>query len=158
MKFRVTVGDRIAEVEAVEGKVCVDGESAPAVIRRTLRAFVISIRGRRFEVRPGLGGAFVNGIWRQISTSEIREEVGPLAGPSEARTLWEVRPPMPGRVVSVLVAPGQAVRRGQPLLILEAMKMQNEVPAPIPGVVEAVKVRQGDSVTLHELLAVILGS
>ena len=158
MKFRLVVGDRTAEVAADGSVVRVDGAPVPAVVRRTARAYEVRIRGKRFDVRPGLGGAFVNGTWRRIATSEIQEEVGPLAGGPVARALVEVVPSMPGRVVSVLVAQGDAVRKGQPLLILEAMKMQNEVPAPIAGVVEVVNVREKDSVTAQSVLALIRGT
>jgi biotin carboxyl carrier protein len=57
-----------------------------------------------------------------------------------------VKPPMPGRVVAVKVREGEAVRKGQVLLILEAMKMQNEVLAPTAGKVAKVHVREGQVV------------
>lgn len=53
---------------------------------------------------------------------------------------------MPGRVVRVLVNKGDTVQRGAGLLILEAMKMENEIQAPIDGVVEAILVTSGDTV------------
>jgi len=60
--------------------------------------------------------------------------------------------PMPGAVVSVLVQPGDKVVAGQQLCIIEAMKMQNVLKAEKDGVVEAVNVKAGDSVTVDELL------
>src|SRR5262245_37109509 len=59
---------------------------------------------------------------------------------------WIVRAPMPGRIVEVAVSPGQAVASGSLLLVVEAMKMQNELLASGPGRVEAVLVRVGDAV------------
>ncbi|MBK5260932.1 MAG: hypothetical protein JJE51_15185 [Thermoanaerobaculia bacterium] len=53
---------------------------------------------------------------------------------------------MPGRVVRILVEPGAAVRKGAGLLILEAMKMQNEIQAPVDGVVDAIFVESGSTV------------
>ena len=53
---------------------------------------------------------------------------------------------MPGRVVSVLVEEGAAVEPGQPLMVLEAMKMQNEIVAEHRGVVKKIHVAAGDSV------------
>ena len=158
MKFRLAVDDRVAEVESDRTAVRADQDSAAAVVRRTPRGYEVVVRRRRFVVRPSFGGAIVNGRWRRISTSDIQEELGPSVTGSAGRPFSEVRPPMPGHVVSVLVGPGESVRKGQPLLILEAMKMQNEVPAPVPGVVEAVRVREGDSVTLQDVLAVIRSS
>ena len=64
--------------------------------------------------------------------------------------------PMPGKIIEVKVAVGQAVKAGDTLLILEAMKMQNEIAAPADGTVKAVNVSAGQSVKVRESL-VILG-
>ncbi|MEM7152104.1 MAG: acetyl-CoA carboxylase biotin carboxylase subunit [Myxococcota bacterium] len=65
----------------------------------------------------------------------------------------QVRAPIGGRVVSVLVAAGESVERGQPLLILEAMKMEHRVPAPADGVVAAVSIAEGDQVSARQIVA-----
>ncbi|GAC1434980.1 MAG: hypothetical protein NVSMB68_07300 [Thermoanaerobaculia bacterium] len=57
-----------------------------------------------------------------------------------------VKAMMPGRVVRVLVGQGDAVQKGSGLLILEAMKMENEIPAPVAGVVDQIFVSPGDTV------------
>lgn len=134
-----------------------DGRPARATIRKGPGGYAVAIGKKRFLIRPSLGGAYVDGTWRRIATSDIEEGAGPVGARAEGRRL-EVRPPMPGRVVRVLIRPNDAVRRGQPLVILEAMKMQNEIAAPAAGVVEAVPVREGDSVTAHDLLAVLRAS
>ncbi len=54
--------------------------------------------------------------------------------------------PMPGRIVQVLVGPGDAVEAGQPLLVLEAMKMEHTIKAPSAGVIAAVHYQVGDQV------------
>ena len=54
---------------------------------------------------------------------------------------------MPGVVVSLLVNEGDVVEEGQPLLVLEAMKMQNEIAAPVAGVVKRVHVREAEAVS-----------
>jgi biotin carboxyl carrier protein len=53
---------------------------------------------------------------------------------------------MPGKVIAVLVAEGDAVERGQGLVIVEAMKMENEVRSPIAGAVKEIRVKPGDTV------------
>ena len=63
--------------------------------------------------------------------------------------------PMSGRVVQVAAAPKQPVRKGQVLIVLEAMKMQHELTAAADGVVEEVAVREGDQVSPRQLLAVV---
>ncbi len=62
----------------------------------------------------------------------------------------DVAPPMPGRVVKVLVSIGAIVKAGTPLLIIEAMKMESQVPAPIDGKVTAILVAEGDNVKTDE--------
>ncbi len=85
----------------------------------------------------------------------------PLAPPppvgEEAASL-EVKAPMPGTVVAVLVAPGQAVARGTPLLKLEAMKMTNAVCAHREGVVDEVRVGAGESVGFGQVLVTLQGA
>jgi biotin carboxyl carrier protein len=64
-----------------------------------------------------------------------------LAGDSEG----ELTTNMPGKVVKILVEPGQKVSQGEPVLILEAMKMENEIKAPTEGIVKTVYVSEGDT-------------
>lgn len=63
--------------------------------------------------------------------------------------------PMPGKIVRVLVAVGDAVEAGQGLVVVEAMKMQNEMKAPRAGTVVQVKAAAGDTVTSGDILIVI---
>jgi acetyl/propionyl-CoA carboxylase alpha subunit len=66
-----------------------------------------------------------------------------------------VKAPIPGQVTRILVTQGEAVTVGQPLLVLEAMKMENEIRAPRAGTVSHLNVRPGQDVTLNYLLAEI---
>ena len=63
--------------------------------------------------------------------------------------------PMPGTIISVAVSDGAVVSKGQPLLILEAMKMENEIKAPWDGTIAEVKVSQGASVNAGDILIVL---
>lgn len=67
----------------------------------------------------------------------------------------EIKAPIPGAVVKILVSPGESVSAGQPVAILEAMKMQNELTSANGGVVAEVKVAVGDTVTDGQLLIVL---
>ncbi|RMF24728.1 MAG: biotin/lipoyl-binding protein [Bacteroidetes bacterium] len=64
----------------------------------------------------------------------------------------DVKAPMPGLVLSVRVSPQQAVKKGDPLLVLEAMKMENVLKSPGDGMVKAVHVSQGKAVEKGQLL------
>jgi 3-methylcrotonyl-CoA carboxylase alpha subunit len=75
------------------------------------------------------------------------ERIDPLAPPDGADPQGgRLSAPMPGRVVQLLVAAGDAVRQGQPLIVIEAMKMEHTIAAPRDGTVEAVRYAPGDLV------------
>ncbi len=74
-------------------------------------------------------------------------EIDPLAARAgEDPTAGRLTAPMPGRVTQLMVEPGMSVRRGQPLIVIEAMKMEHTVTAPADGVIEAVRFAAGDLV------------
>ena len=66
-----------------------------------------------------------------------------------------VTSPMAGAIKSVLVKPGDSVKQGQPLVILEAMKMENQITAPVVGAVKSVNVAVGESVQEGHVLVVL---
>ncbi|MGH9313330.1 MAG: biotin/lipoyl-containing protein [Vicinamibacterales bacterium] len=78
-------------------------------------------------------------------------DAGAVAGEGEQR----IAAPMPGRVVRVLVAPGDEVSPRQPLVVVEAMKMENELSASRAGRVKDVQVREGTSVEAGKLLVIV---
>lgn len=75
----------------------------------------------------------------------------PRADPSTT-SANAIYPPMPGRVIEVRVREGERVEKGTLLLVLEAMKMRNEIVAPRTGVVRHLSVRAGDSVRAREMM------
>ena len=78
----------------------------------------------------------------------------PAAAPAAAGSV-AVTAPMPGKILGVKASAGQAVKRGQVLLILEAMKMENEIVAPQDGTVATINVAVGDSVEPGATLATL---
>jgi len=79
--------------------------------------------------------------------SWILDEIDPLAPPEGAdAAAGRLTAPMPGRVVQLLVAAGERVRRGQPMMVVEAMKMEHTIAAPREGIVAAVHYAPGDLV------------
>ena len=98
----------------------------------------------------------VNGTVYEV---EIEEMTGaPAAAPAPAAPAGageRVAAPMPGNILSVNVAAGDTVKKGQVLMILEAMKMENEIMAPCDGKVTAVAVTKGAAVESGALLCTI---
>ncbi|MFR1809649.1 MAG: biotin/lipoyl-containing protein, partial [Pygmaiobacter massiliensis] len=77
----------------------------------------------------------------------------PAAAPAAGATT--VNSPMPGTILDVKVAAGTAVKAGQVLVVLEAMKMENEIVAPVDGTVDSVNVKKGDIVETDAVLVVL---
>jgi 3-methylcrotonyl-CoA carboxylase alpha subunit len=113
--------------------------------RRAEAALAILLDGVRKQIIVLDYGAetavFLDGeSWRLI-------EIDPLAARAgEDPTAGRLTAPMPGRVTQLMVQPGTSIRRGQPLIVIEAMKMEHTVNAPADGVVEAVRFAPGDLV------------
>ncbi|MBI4416862.1 MAG: biotin attachment protein [Euryarchaeota archaeon] len=151
MRLRIALDGREREV-AVEGdgpdvRVRVDGREIPVRVSVEENAAIADVEGRQLRLEFG-GGLRIDGVPRLARVTWVAEE----AAREGAAQVVDVKPPMPGRIVRVLAKPGDAVRRGAPLVILEAMKMQNEIPAPDGGVVQDVRVREGDLVTANDVL------
>lgn len=70
----------------------------------------------------------------------------------EGKNLYSVKTPLPGTILKILARPGEAVRPGDTLLIMEAMKMENNIYAEKKGVVRIVKVKEGDTVLQNDVL------
>lgn len=103
----------------------------------------------RVRVGPNVMGVALNGRRRWG-----RKEEGSHSGPGPQRIVA----PMPGKVVRVLVELGQAVQARQPIVVIEAMKMENELRAGRDGTVTELSVRNGQSVEAGALVAVIGGA
>lgn len=86
--------------------------------------------------------------------AELRENLAAIEGESRPASP-ELRSPMPGTVVSVSVADGDAVEEGQTVVTVEAMKMEHKLTAPVAGVV-SISARPGDLVKIDQLLATVV--
>ena len=64
----------------------------------------------------------------------------------------EIKAPMPGLILNIMVEVGKEVKKGEPLLILEAMKMENVIKSPVEGVIKSIKVEKGKSVEKNQIL------
>ena len=102
------------------------------------------------ELRVTVGG----GDPLFVQVHDLRDRL--VAGDEQAGAgAGELRAAMPGKVVKLLSKVGESVKAGQSLLVIEAMKMENEVQAPVTGTVVAVHVAKGDQVTPDQVLVEI---
>ena len=111
----------------------------------------------------------VNGVSYEVDVEEIKDGAAPAApaapkpqaapAPTPAAAApaggTTVESPMPGNIWKVLVKEGQQVKEGETLIILEAMKMENEIPAPCDGVVASLHVAEGAAVNGGDILVSI---
>ncbi|WP_457591522.1 biotin/lipoyl-containing protein [Geoglobus sp.] len=123
--------------------------------------YTVAVNNRRFEVEVEELSAnrfrvIVNGKEEVIELFEERRTVktgeDTQVQTAQKATGGEVRAEMSGSIVRILVKEGDAVRKGQPLLILEAMKMENEIVSPFDGTVESIEVGEGDKVQAGDVL------
>lgn len=80
----------------------------------------------------------------------LLEKLGFHAG--AAASAGSLNAPMPGKILELLISDGESVEEGQPVLILEAMKMENELKSPSNGVVSKLHIQQGDNVEKNQIL------
>ncbi|HWO93400.1 MAG TPA: biotin/lipoyl-containing protein [Dehalococcoidia bacterium] len=164
--MRVTVNGRTYEVERRPDAVVVEGEVIPVSVSAEGDARTVTINdfSYRVELPPRTDAAElvvrVDGRSFTVRTEgRLRAPVSaPKAAPARRRA---DAPPgaivaaMSGRIVSIRVEVGQEVKAGQPLLVLEAMKMENEITAPKDGVVKEVPVAAGARVNEGDVLVVL---
>jgi len=156
VKYFVTVNGRDHEVDLVERlgalEVAVDGKPldfryeevddlGQVVVLREGKSFALSIEGDEARAAVTLAGHFYD-----VRLEDERERAAHAAERGSARAGGVVLSIMPGVVVEILVQKGGTVEKGQPLLILSAMKMQNEIAAPTGGVVAELHVVPGQAV------------
>ena len=143
----VSVDGTMYEVDfdAVSGQpvvsLLVDGKSYEAYVYEDEQALQVLLHGRMF---PVLVEDEREKRLRATSGSRIAE-----------RGDYHLRAPMPGLVVAIPVGEGQEVQKGDVLVVLESMKMQNELKSPRAGLISRLRVKIGDSVDQHQTLLTV---
>jgi biotin carboxyl carrier protein len=143
-EHHVRVGGQLLRVdfESVSGQpvfsLIVEGKSYESFVYQGDPDWEVLLRGRQYQVTVE-------------DEREKRLRVAAGAGVSESGE-FHLKAPMPGLVVAVPVAEGEPVKKGQVVLILESMKMQNEIKSPRDGVMGRVRVKAGESVEQKQAL------
>ena len=164
MKYEVTVGENSYTIEVnQEGEVTLDGaevtvdyseigtglclllvnnESFEGLIEQRGDTWRVLFRGDMYEVQVA-----------DERTQLMRARAG-IAVPDSGE--WPIKSPMPGMVVSVPVEVGQEVKKGDNIVILESMKMENELKTPRAGKISQINIKKGDSVEQGQVLVLIV--
>jgi pyruvate carboxylase subunit B len=131
-----------------------NGVTHRATVEQSGETYRVTIDGATFELgRDGEEPRGVGGEHMTLTRESMAHEIGWVARKTSAHSAdleeasdGDVHPLMPGGIIEVNVQAGDVVHEGDVLLVLEAMKMQNEVAAPVSGTVTEVNVQAGDNV------------
>lgn len=157
--YRALVGDRAFDVTIQDDQLIVDGEPMEytfEVLRDGYVSMIVDGESVPLSIEPTGPDTMrvtIDGRRTEVEVKDERDLLVEEFGLGEdAAGGGAVRAPMPGLVLEVLVAEGDEVAADQGLLVLEAMKMENELKAPAGGVVRAVHAASGDAVDKEALL------
>lgn len=165
MKYITTVEDRQFLVEIIDDKhISVDGKvyevDFESVSGQPVYSLIVDGRSHESYVAPGDHDwqVLLRGRLYPVTVEDEREKrLRSAAGGGVAETgEFHLRAPMPGLIVAILVGEGQAIQKGQVLLILESMKMQNELKSPRDGVIGRVRVKAGETVEQKQTLLSVM--
>ncbi len=146
-KRHISVNGKVMEVdfESISGQpvysLLIDGKSFEAFVNPDEDQWQVLLLGRQYQVRV-----------EDAREKRLRAAAG---GGAEGGGDFQLKAPMPGLVVAVPVEESQAVEKGQVLLVLESMKMQNELRSPRAGKVQRIKVKPGETVEQRQILLTV---
>lgn len=161
MKYITTIEDKQFTVEIIDEKhVSVDGKiyeiDFESVSGQPVYSLIVDGRSHESYIYQGEENwqVLLRGRLYPVTVEDEREmRLRAAAGGRVAETgEFHLRSPMPGLVVAVPVTEGQEVKKGDVILILESMKMQNELKAPRDGTIGRIRVRPGESVEQKQTL------
>jgi len=165
MRYITTVEDKQFLVEIIDEKhVSVDGKvyevDFESVSGQPVYSLIVDGKSHESYVAPGDHDwqVLIRGRLYPVTVEDEREKrLRSAAGGGVAETgEFHLRAPMPGLVVAILVEEGQAIKKGQVLLILESMKMQNELKSSRDGIIGRVRVKPGETVEQKQTLLSVM--
>lgn len=121
--------------------------------------YIIKVNGNPYEVEVQEVGVASSNIATAATTNTMTKTIAPHVVKTtqpKSNSTGDVVAPMPGTVLKLKVTVGDAVKKGQVLLILEAMKMENEIVSPADGKVAILNVEAGKAVTAGEVMVSIV--
>jgi len=165
MRYITTVDDKQFLVEIIDEKhVSVDGKvyevDFESVSGQPVYSLIVDGKSHESYVAPGDQNwqVLIRGRLYPVTVEDEREKrLRSAAGGGVAEAgEFLLRAPMPGLVVAILVAEGQEIKKGQVILILESMKMQNELKSPRDGIMGRIRVKPGETVEQKQTLLSVM--
>jgi biotin carboxyl carrier protein len=161
---KALIRDQILKVESIGSEYKIDGISVPAdfsefgkgkfhviMNNRSYVAEVISSdkENKLFEIK--IGNKIIP-VQLRDKYDELLQEIGidVVAG----KKVNDIKAPMPGMVLQVLVEKGQPIKKGDAIVVLEAMKMENILKSPADGIINKVHVNKGDKVEKNQVMVI----
>jgi biotin carboxyl carrier protein len=144
---RISINGKIMQVdfEAISGQpvysLLIDGKSYEAVVNPADEEWQVLLLGKQYPVKV-----------EDAREKRLRAAAG---GGAQGSGDFQLKAPMPGLVVAVPVTENQEIQKGDVLLVLESMKMQNELRSPRAGKVQRIKVKAGESVEQRQVLLTV---
>jgi pyruvate carboxylase subunit B len=161
VKYLVTIGGRELEVEVDGDHVIYQGKRIPASLSGVpitpLRQLTLEGRQTEMSVVPNGPGRWTVALrgerWDAEALDERTRHIRSLTGSAGSqRGMPPLKAPMPGLVLRVLAVPGQTIAAGEGVVVLEAMKMENELRTSAAAVVKQVRVKPGEPVEKGQVL------
>ena len=161
MKYIASMDDKSFEIEIKPNdQLLVNGEPVQADFQSVADqpVYTLLLNGESFEalVYPSERGiqVLLSGRLFDFTVEDERQQrLRQSSGGAAVQTgEYQLKAPMPGMVVSVPVEEGQEIQTGDDLVILESMKMQNELKAPRDGIISRIRVKAGDNVDQNQVL------
>jgi biotin carboxyl carrier protein len=162
MIYEVIIAEKVYRVELVrteqEWKCKLDGRELPLdVVSAQDGMLSLLLQGKSYEVKQETVGAESNVVVGQerfsVSVRDPRSYRSRRRSGASEQGVMKIKAPMPGKVVRILAPAGAQVEIGQSVVVIEAMKMQNELKAPKTGVVKKISVAEGAAVEAGQALA-----
>ena len=138
-----------ASAEAAAPPQATPGQATPGQVE----SYRVSVNGSEYDVVVGPGNADISQVTAVAAPAATATPAA--AAPAPAGPGTEIRAPLSGSVIEILVAVGQKVNDGDPVMILEAMKMETEIRANASGTIQSIAINKGDSIQSDQSLMVI---
>lgn len=167
MKFEATIGDQVTELTLQDDtqEVRFGDEPQSYTFTRRNGRYLLRMGTRLYKIDNVEYDQFtvrftLNGQWCSVDVRDEQDLLLDRLGFKTAAEIGEgaLNAPMPGKILEILVEEGDEVTMGDPVAVLEAMKMENELKAPVDGVVSTITAAEGDSLEKNALILEIESS